>query len=123
VNIARAGYSEVVQIRVGPAADGMKSMIDARMEPFDLIFIDADKPSYPDYLRLGLALSRVGTLIIADNVVRRGAVIDPNSTDERVQGVRKFNDDVARNPRLDATLVQTVGAKGYDGFTLARVIA
>jgi predicted O-methyltransferase YrrM len=123
VNIARAGYSEVVDIRVGPAADKMKSMIDARMEPFDLIFIDADKPSYPDYLRLGLTLSRVGTLIIADNVVRKGAVIDPNSTDERVQGVRKFNDDVARNPRLDATLVQTVGAKGYDGFTLARVIA
>jgi predicted O-methyltransferase YrrM len=122
-NIARAGFSKSVDIRVGPAADTMKAMIDAGTEPFDLIFIDADKPSYPSYLRLGLSLSHVGSLIIADNVVRKGAVIDPNSRDERVRGVRTFNDDVARHPRLDATMLQTVGAKGYDGFTLARVVS
>jgi len=122
-NIARAGFSTVVDVRVGPASPAMQAMIAAHTDPFDLIFIDADKPSYPDYLQLGLSLSHVGTLIIADNVVRRGAVIDPNSTDERVQGVRKFNDAVARHPRLDATMVQTVGAKGYDGFTLARVVS
>ena len=96
-------------------------MAAAATPPFDLIFIDADKPSYPAYLPLALSLSRVGTLIIADNVVRKGAVIDADSSDVRVQGVRQFNELVARSPRLDATLLQTVGSKGYDGFTLARV--
>jgi predicted O-methyltransferase YrrM len=121
-NIARAGLSDIVDVRLGPAAETMKTMHAERTEPFDLIFIDADKPSYPDYLQLGLSLAHVGTLIIADNVVRRGAVVDAGSTDERVRGVRAFNEAVARHPRLDATLVQTVGAKGYDGFTLARVV-
>ena len=122
-NIARAGFSDIVDVKVGSASDTLKAMAAVKTPPFDLVFIDADKPSYADYLRLALPLSRVGTLIIADNIVRKGAVIDPNSTDERVQGVRRFNDEVARHPRLDATMVQTVGAKGYDGFTLARVVS
>jgi predicted O-methyltransferase YrrM len=120
-NIARAGFSDVVDLRLGPAIDTLTSMVAGGMPPFDVIFIDADKPSYPEYLPLALALSRVGTVIIADNVVRKGAVLDADSGDERVQGVRQFNELVARHPRLDATLLQTVGSKGYDGFTLARV--
>ena len=122
-NISRAGFSRIVDVKVGPAAKTLTAMIDAKTQPFDLVFIDADKPSYADYLRLALPLSRVGTVIIADNIVRRGAVVDSHSTDERVQGVRRFNDEVARHPRLDATMVQTVGAKGYDGFTFARVVS
>jgi len=122
-NIARAGFSAVVDLRLGPALDTLRSMAAAGTLPFDLIFIDADKPSYPEYLPLALMLSRVGTLIIADNVVRKGAVVDSESGDERVQGVRRFNEIVARSPRLDATLLQTVGSKGYDGFTLARVVS
>jgi predicted O-methyltransferase YrrM len=122
VNIARAGLSDVVQVRLGPAIETLTAMVEERTDPFDLIFIDADKPSYPAYLPLAISLSRAGTLIIADNVVRKGAVIDADSTDPRVQGVRRFNELVARNPRLDATLLQTVGSKGYDGFTLARVV-
>jgi predicted O-methyltransferase YrrM len=122
-NIARAGLSAVVEVRLGPALDTLTAIRDGCAAPFDLIFIDADKPSYPLYLPLALALSHVGTVIIADNVVRKGAVIDADSSDTRVQGVRLFNELVARNPRLDATLLQTVGSKGYDGFTLARVVS
>ena len=97
-------------------------MVAAAFDPFDLIFVDADKPSYPLYLPLAVDLSRPGTLIIADNIVRKGAVVDPDSSDERVRGVRRYNELVASHPRLDATLLQTVGVKGYDGFTLARVV-
>jgi predicted O-methyltransferase YrrM len=122
-NIARAGFADRVEIREGAAADSLKAMIDGGTPPFDLIFIDADKPSYPLYLPLAVAVSHVGTLIIADNIVRKGAVIEPDHADARVQGVRKFNDLVASHPRLDATLLQTVGVKGYDGFTLARVVS
>jgi predicted O-methyltransferase YrrM len=122
-NIARAGFADRVEIRQGAALDSLKAMIDGGAAPFDLIFIDADKPSYPLYLPLAVALSHAGTLIIADNIVRKGAVIEPDHTDARVQGVRKFNDLVASDPRLDATLLQTVGVKGYDGFTLARVVS
>jgi predicted O-methyltransferase YrrM len=120
-NIARAGYSEMVDVRVGPAIDSLTSMVNAADGPFDFIFIDADKPSYPRYLPLAVSLSRTGTLILADNIVRKGAVIEPDHSDPRVHGVREFNELVARHPRLDATLLQTVGSKGYDGFTLARV--
>lgn len=122
-NIARAGLSAVVEVRLGRALDTLTAIRDGCAAPFDLIFIDADKPSYPLYLPLALALSHVGTVIIADNVVRKGAVIDADSSDTRVQGVRQFNELVACNPRLDATLLQTVGSKGYDGFTLARVVS
>jgi len=120
-NIARAGLSPVVEVRLGPALETLTSLVETAAAPFDFIFIDADKPSYPLYLPLVVALSRPGTLIVADNVVRKGAVANADSSDPRVQGVRQFNELVARNPRLDATLLQTVGSKGYDGFTLARV--
>ena len=120
-NIARAGLSPVVEVRVGPALETLTSLVETAAAPFDFIFIDADKPSYPLYLPLAVALSRPGTVIVADNVVRKGAVVNADSSDPRVQGVRQFNELVARNPRLDATLLQTVGSKGYDGFTLARV--
>jgi predicted O-methyltransferase YrrM len=122
-NVARAGCADRVEIREGAALDSLKAMIGRGAAPFDLIFIDADKPSYPLYLPLAVALSRAGTLIIADNIVRKGAVIEPDHADARVQGVRTFNDLVASHPRLDATLLQTVGVKGYDGFTLARVVS
>jgi predicted O-methyltransferase YrrM len=120
-NIARAGLSPVVEVRLGPALETLTSLVETAAAPFDFIFIDADKPSYPLYLPLAVALSRPGTVIVADNVVRKGAVANADSSDPRVQGVRQFNELVARNPRLDATLLQTVGSKGYDGFTLARV--
>jgi predicted O-methyltransferase YrrM len=120
-NIARARLSAVVEVRLGPALETLTSLVETAAAPFDFIFIDADKPSYPLYLPLAVALSRPGTVIVADNVVRKGAVVNADSSDPRVQGVRQFNELVARNPRLDATLLQTVGSKGYDGFTLARV--
>ncbi len=91
------------------------------MDAFDLIFIDADKESYPEYLDWSLRLSRPGTLIIADNVIRNGALIDPNSKDPRVLGVRRFLEKVAAEPRLSSTALQTVGSKGYDGLAIALV--
>ena len=116
-NLARAGLADRVEIKVGRAVDTLPRL----QGPFDLIFIDADKAGYPDYLRLSLGLSRPGTVIVADNVVRRGEVIDADSADQGVQGVRKFNELVAAEPRLGATALQTVGAKGYDGFVVAIV--
>ncbi len=121
-NLSRAGLSAVAEVRLGPALETLMAIAESGVAPFDLIFIDADKPGYPAYLPLALSLSRVGSLIVADNVVRKGAVIDAESSDARVQGVRQFNELVAREPRLDATILQTVGSKGYDGFTLARVV-
>ena len=117
-NIDRAGVGHKVEIKVGAALDTLPSVAG----PFDFIFIDADKTGYPDYLQWSMKLSRPGTIIIADNVIRKGAVIDAKSNDERVQAVRKFNEIVANNPRLTATAIQTVGSKGYDGFTMALVI-
>jgi predicted O-methyltransferase YrrM len=122
-NLARAGLSEVVEIRQGPALDTLPALASEAAGPFDLIFIDADKPSLAEYLRWSVTLSRPGTVIVADNVVRNGAVIDPDSADEAVQGARRFTDAVAAEPRLSATAIQTVGAKGYDGFALALVDA
>lgn len=121
-NIGRAQLADIVDIHEGRAIETLERMVAAAVDPFDLIFVDADKPSYPLYLPLAVDLSRPGTLIIADNIVRKGAVVDPDSSDERVRGVRHYNELVARHPRLDATLLQTVGVKGYDGFTLARVV-
>jgi predicted O-methyltransferase YrrM len=117
-NIDRAGLGALVDIRVGPATTSLQDLIDSNAEPFDFIFIDADKEGYPAYLELSLQLSRPGTVIVADNVVRDGEVVDPSSTDERVQGVRAFLAMAAANDRLDGTAVQTVGSKGYDGFAL-----
>lgn len=118
-NIARAGLSEQVELRVGPALTSLPQL--PQDAPFDLIFIDADKPNNPEYLRWALALSRPGTVIIGDNVVRDGAVTDTASTDDRVQGVRRFFDMMANEPRLSATALQTVGSKGWDGFSIAIV--
>jgi predicted O-methyltransferase YrrM len=98
-------------------------MDEGRAEPFDLIFIDADKQGYPEYLTWALKLSRPGTVIVADNVVRDGKVIDEKSKDPLIQGVRRFTELVAAEPRLSATVLQTVGAKGYDGFALAIVLS
>lgn len=117
-NIARAGLESLVEVRVGPAARSLRELIAAGTEPFDFIFIDADKEGYPEYLELTVRLSRSGTVIVADNVVREGEVINPESSDSRVQGVRQFLDAASRNERLDGTAIQTVGAKGYDGFAL-----
>lgn len=122
-NIARAELANAVEIRVGRAADSLQQLVSERCGPFDLIFIDADKPGYAEYLQWCLKLSRPGTLIIADNVVRKGAVADPASTDENVQGIRKFNEALAAEKRVTATVIQTVGCKGYDGLALILVIA
>jgi predicted O-methyltransferase YrrM len=120
-NIDRAGLGPKVQIIQGPAAQSLARLHSDAVPPFDFIFIDADKPGYPAYLPWALKLSRPGTVIIGDNVVRQGKVADANNADANVQGVRKFIDMVAAEPRLTATVVQTVGKKGYDGFLLARV--
>lgn len=121
-NIAHAGLSEVVDLRLGQALSTLPQ-IAAEGHTFDLIFIDADKPSNPDYFAWALKLSRPGSLIIADNVVRNGAVIDSSSNDPSVQGVRCFNELLASEPRVNATAIQTVGSKGYDGFAIAIVMA
>lgn len=120
-NIARAGLSEVVELRQGKAVDTLRRLVAEGHEPFDFIFIDADKPGYVDYFDWSLKLARPGTLIFADNVVRSGNVADPEHRDENVQAARRFHERVAAEPRVQATVMQTVGAKGYDGFTLAVV--
>lgn len=117
-NLDRAGLGSLVEIRVGPATASLRQMIDDGADPFDFIFIDADKEGYPDYLELSLLLSRVGTVIVADNVVRNGEVANLESSDPRVLGVRTFLERAAADGRLDGTAVQTVGSKGYDGFAL-----
>jgi predicted O-methyltransferase YrrM len=120
-NIEHAGFSHMVEIKLGPAAETLDAMVKDGVRPFDFIFIDADKPGYPAYLDLALKLSWPGTVIVADNMVRQGAVADANSQDEAVAAVRLFNEKAAADKRLTATAIQTVGAKGYDGFVLLRV--
>lgn len=122
-NIQGAGVADRVDIRVGRASETLARMEVENAGPFDLIFIDADKSSIPEYFSHALRLSRPGTLIITDNVVRNGAVADAGSTDPSVLGVRSFVDLLADEPRVSATTIQTVGAKGHDGFTLALVEA
>jgi predicted O-methyltransferase YrrM len=122
-NIARAGLAHVVELRLGPALDTLPQLAAEGCGPFDLIFIDADKPGYPEYLPWALELSRRGSVIVADNVVRDGAVVDEASSDPRVQGVRRFNALLAAEHRVSATVIQTVGSKGYDGFAIALVTA
>ncbi len=122
-NIARAGLSGVVSVRTGRALDVLPQLEDERAGPFDLTFIDADKPNTAEYFACALRLSRPGSLIIADNVVRDGAVADPSTEDASVQGMRRLMASIAAEPRVSATVVQTVGAKGYDGFALALVTA
>ena len=120
-NFARAGLTDVIELRLGRALDTLPQIAAEGRGPFDLIFIDADKPGNADYFEWALKLSRRGSLIIVDNVVRKGAVIDAASADPAVQGVRRFNDLLAAEPRVSATEIQTVGSKGYDGFALALV--
>jgi len=120
-NVAHAGLADKVEIRVGKALDTLPQLAAESLGPFDLIFIDADKGNYPGYLEWAVKLSRPGTLIIGDNVVRDGDVIDATNTDPSVQGVRRMNEIIATEPRLTATAIQTVGSKGYDGFMVAIV--
>ncbi|MCG6498558.1 O-methyltransferase [Kitasatospora sp. A2-31] len=120
-NLARAGLDGVAEVRTGPAADTLAELVAGGVEPFDLVFIDADKQSNPEYFARALELTRPGSLIVVDNVVRGGAVADAASTDPAVTATRRLHDLIAAEPRVSATSVQTVGAKGYDGFTLARV--
>jgi predicted O-methyltransferase YrrM len=120
-NLKSAGLSDKAQVRVGPAADSLAALAEEQPEPFDLVFIDADKPSNPVYLQWALRLSRPGTLIVVDNVVRGGEVANAGSSDASVQGTRKLVDVIAAEPRLNATAIQTVGVKGYDGLLFALV--
>ena len=121
-NIARAGLAEVVELRVGRALDALPQLAAEGSGPFDVVFIDADKAGNPDYLPWALQLSRRGSLIVADNVVRGGAIVEA-SADPSVDGIRRFYELLAAAPRVSATAIQTVGSKGYDGFALALVVA
>lgn len=121
-NIARAGLSSVVEVRKGPALESLKRLQKEGIAPFDFVFIDADKRNNPAYLEWSLRFSHLGTVIVTDNVVRDGAVVDPRNPDPDIRGTRAFFDMLAAEPRLDATALQTVGVKGYDGFCLALVV-
>ena len=120
-NIERAGLSDTVELRIGPALDTLPRLAAEGGDPFDLIFIDADKVNTPEYFIWALELSRPGSMIIADNVIRDGTVIDSASDDSSVHGSRRLHELLASEPRVTATTIQTVGLKGYDGFTLALV--
>lgn len=122
-NIARAGLGDLVDVRVGLALDTLPLLAGEGRGPFDLVFIDADKANMPHYFTWALKLSHPGTLIVADNVVRDGAVIDASSDDPSVQGVRRLNEMIAAESRVTGTTIQTVGSKGYDGFALVLVDA
>ena len=118
-NLRRAGLAELVDVRVGPALDSLEGLRREGAGPFDLVFIDADKQRTPEYFTIALELTRPGGVILTDNVVRDGALIDADSEDPGVQGMRRFLELAAAEPRVSATTIQTVGSKGYDGFTLA----
>lgn len=120
-NLIHAGVADRVTVRIGRALDSLQQLVTEAAGPFDLIFIDADKPSYSDYLTCSLKLARQGTLIVADNVVRKGAVADPASSDVYVQGIRRFNETLAKLDNVSTTVIQTVGSKGYDGMALILV--
>jgi len=120
-NIERAGLSSKVEVRVGKAIDLLPLMVKQSEGPFDMIFIDADKPPYAEYFEWALKLSKSGTLIIADNVIRDGKVLDPNHEDPMVQGAQRFNKALAANNQVSATILQTIGVKEYDGMAIAVV--
>ena len=120
-NIERAGLSSKVEVRVGKAIDLLPGMVKESEGPFDMIFIDADKPPYAEYFEWALKLSKSGTLIIADNVIRDGKVLDPNHEDPMVQGAQRFNKALAANNQVSATILQTIGVKEYDGMAIAVV--
>jgi predicted O-methyltransferase YrrM len=120
-NFARAGRADAIEIRLGPALETLPRLVEERAGPFDLVFVDADKTNLPDYFSWSLQLSRPGTLIVVDNVVREGDVVNANSADAAVQGVRRMNERIAAEPRVSATTLQTVGGKGYDGLAFVLV--
>jgi predicted O-methyltransferase YrrM len=120
-NFARAGLGKVIELRVGAALDSLAQLAAQDQAPFDLIFIDADKPNNPHYFDWALKLARRGSLIVVDNVVRKGGVIDPNG-DANVQGVRRLFERMAAEARISATAIQTVGSKGHDGLAFALVL-
>jgi caffeoyl-CoA O-methyltransferase len=120
-NIEHAGLESIVEIREGKALDLLPKLVEEGAGPFDMIFIDADKAPYKEYFDWSLKLSRSGTLIVADNVIREGKVLDAKSTDEMVNGVKRFNAALAANPAVTATIIQTVGSKEHDGMALAIV--
>jgi len=121
-NIARAGLERIAEVRVGPALESLPKLADENPAPFDLVFIDADKVNNGHYVEWALRLTRAGSLIVLDNVVRGGRVADADSTEPDVVGTRTAIELIAAHPRLSGTAIQTVGAKGYDGFALARVL-
>jgi predicted O-methyltransferase YrrM len=118
-NLARADVAPLIDLRLGRALDTLPELAAEGLEPFDMVFIDADKENTEAYFRWALRLSRAGAVIVVDNVIREGEVADPDSSDPRVQGIQRFNEAIAADPRVEATTMQTVGSKGYDGFTLA----
>jgi predicted O-methyltransferase YrrM len=120
-NLERAGLSESVELRIGPAAESLEHLCQESAELFDMIFIDADKPSNPIYLGWAMKLAKPGSLIIVDNVIREGAIVDPDNDDPNVRGTRALFEMLATQPNLSATAIQTVGAKGHDGFIMALV--
>ncbi len=120
-NIARAGLEGLVEVRVGPALATLPQLAAEGAGPFDLVFIDADKPANPEYFSWALRLTRRGSVIVVDNVVRDGTVVDAGSADPGVQGTRRLYELLGQEPRVSATVIQTVGTKGYDGFALAVV--
>jgi predicted O-methyltransferase YrrM len=121
-NIEAAGLADRVELRIGAASETLAALSKQNAAPFDFIFIDADKARYPEYLQWSLKLSRPGTLIVADNVVRDGKVTDPEDPDANIQGVRRFTEMLSAEKRLSSTVLQTVGGKGYDGFAIAIVL-
>ena len=120
-NLDRAGVADKVEVRVGPALDAFAALANEEIAPFDFVFIDADKQNNANYVQAAIGLSRPGTLIVVDNVVREGRVLDAQSEDAMIQGTRQLFDMLANEPRLDATAIQTVGLKNWDGFIIAVV--
>lgn len=120
-NLQRAGLSGLVQVRVGLALDTLPLLAQEGAGPFDFVFIDADKANIPEYVAWALKLTRVGSVIVVDNMVRRGAILDEAASDPNVQGIRRLHETLANDTRVSATTIQTVGSKGYDGFTLIVV--
>ncbi len=121
-NLAAAGVDSIAEVRVGDALDSLPKLADEGAGPFDLVFIDADKANIPEYVDWSIKLSRPGSVIVIDNVVRDGALLDDSGTRPDVVGVRRLHQELAGDKRVSATTIQTVGAKGYDGFTLAVVV-
>jgi caffeoyl-CoA O-methyltransferase len=120
-NIKRAGLSSKVEIRIGNAINILPLLEQEQAGPFDLVFIDADKPPYAEYFEWAIRLGRPGTIIVADNVIRNGKVLDPHSADEKVKGVQRLNAMLAKYPGVTATILQTVGVKEYDGMVVAVI--